>query len=114
MNLARLLRKRSRVRDAVLELQGFLGTVPGESKVSQELAGILIDSQRFDEAVAVCRGSLAVHPDEFALWNLQGEAYREAGKPAQAAGSFRRSLSLNPYQPEVSARLQSLPSGSSP
>jgi cytochrome c-type biogenesis protein CcmH/NrfG len=38
-------------------------------------------------------------------WNSLGEVYLRQGHPDRAAAAFKRSLAIDPSQPEVRARL---------
>ena len=114
VNLARLYRAQGRKREAEEELRQFLQGVPGDASASLELGRILLDSGNARESVRVSEVSLKKNPQNFSLWNLQGESRWQVGDRKGAIESFRRSLEMNPFQPEIAARLQEASTGASP
>ncbi|MCI0566614.1 MAG: tetratricopeptide repeat protein [Acidobacteria bacterium] len=114
LNLARLHWSQGKKREAEQDLRKYLQAVPGEARASLELGGLLLDSGRARESADLCTASLQVHPDDYSLWNLRGESLWQLGSMDGAIDSFRRSLEVNPFQPEISARLQEASAGVSP
>jgi len=114
LNLARLHESQGREGEAEQELRESLKAVPGDPRVSLELGRLLLGSGRARDSVELCEAALSIHPDNAALWSLKGEGLWQLGDMAGTIASFRRSLELSPYQPEVAARLQQASDGDPP
>jgi len=114
LNLARLRQSEGRTQEAERELVEFLKAVPGNLRVSLELGRLLLENGRARDSAELCEASLSTHPDDASLWNLKGESLWQMGDKTGAIASFRRSLELSPYQPEVAARLEAASAGESP
>ena len=106
INLARQLAKEGKAEEARRELEDYLRQVPAETRATLELASLLLQRGNADAAAKLCAESLAVHPS-YQVLNLQGDALRKLGRSAGAVEAYRRSLELNPYQPEIAALLRS-------
>jgi len=107
INLARQFLKKGDSRLARRELEAYLQEAPGETHATLELASLLLREGMAEEAARLCTASLAENPAAFQIWNLRGDALRKLGKSSGAAESYRHSLELNPYQPEIAAQLHS-------
>ncbi|MDH4228919.1 MAG: tetratricopeptide repeat protein [Nitrospirota bacterium] len=59
-------------------------------------AQLLVDDQRYAEAVALLEKTSAAHPDNPRVWFLLGVAYTETGRPEDAARVFRTALERDP------------------
>ena len=68
------------------------------------MAEWLLEDGRMSRASEVCGDALEKHPEDAALWNLRGESLLRQGKGIEASDCFRRSLKINPYQPEIARR----------
>ncbi|WP_421787364.1 tetratricopeptide repeat protein [Hyphobacterium sp.] len=77
-------------------LRVFLQMIPGHPDGTINLAGVLRDQGRFDDAIDLLRTTIYAHPDHFDLWNALGTVLIEAGDPVQAATFYQESLRLNP------------------
>jgi tetratricopeptide (TPR) repeat protein len=56
----------------------------------------LVDRQRFDEAIALLRGQLELHPTHGGIWFEYGRALLGAGRGDDARAAFDRCLMLDP------------------
>lgn len=68
----------------------------------------LLNEGRVDEAIAVFRLNVAVHPDYANGWDSLGEALVRADRRADAIAAFRRALSLDPEAASPRAWLRRL------
>ncbi|PYQ10759.1 MAG: hypothetical protein DMH00_10085 [Acidobacteria bacterium] len=114
INLAHLLERNGRIPEAERELRQFLVRVPGHPAVSLDLATLILGLGRPSEAAEVCTVALNNHARETTLWNLRGESLRKMGRILEAAEAYRRSLEINPLQPQIALRLKETDSGASP
>lgn len=60
------------------------------------LAGVLRDTSRFDDAIEICRGAILRMPEQPLLWNTLGTILVELSDFAQAAVFYREALRLDP------------------
>jgi tetratricopeptide (TPR) repeat protein len=60
------------------------------------LAGVLRDRSRFDDAIEVCRSAIYRMPEQPLLWNTLGTILVELSDFAQAATFYREALRLDP------------------
>jgi tetratricopeptide (TPR) repeat protein len=60
------------------------------------LAGVLRDDARFEDAIEVCRGAIYRMPEQPLLWNTLGTIMVEQSDFAQAALFYREALRLDP------------------
>jgi hypothetical protein len=58
-----------------------------------------------DKAVADCATAIVLSPDNEEGYACRGTAHFDAGDPANAEADFRRSLGIEPCQPEILMRL---------
>jgi GWxTD domain-containing protein len=62
----------------------------------------------YPEAVRYLERSIALRPPDYTLLNALGDSYQNLGEHEKARETFERSLSLNPAQDAVKARLDTL------
>ncbi len=67
-----------------------------EGRLNQMGYGLLTESGRTDEAIAVFLLNTRLFPDSFNTWDSLGEAYMEAGETELAIANYEKSLALNP------------------
>jgi tetratricopeptide (TPR) repeat protein len=103
--LGDLLGARGRHEGAAYEYQKALYYDPTSPVVANRLAGARITLRDFDGARDVLLGSLNLYPDYFDSHFNLGRSYEEAGKLEEARLSFERALAVNPFSPELHARL---------
>jgi protein O-mannosyl-transferase len=77
---------------------------PGSFLARNNLAKILRESGRIDEAVAQYREALGLHPDAEAHYNL-GVALLSAGRQREAGAEFQAALGLRPDYPAAHINL---------
>ena len=72
----------------------------------------LLRAGRTDDAVAVFRANVEVHPEYANGWDSLGEAYEARGMRAEAAEAYRRAVALG-FHPaaERLRRLEARPGG---
>lgn len=64
------------------------------------------DEQYAEEAIAALEGAIDADPGFIAAYNNLGRLYALRGRKPQAVAAWRKSLELNPNQPEVQADLE--------
>lgn len=74
---------------------------PGRVEDAVNLAGVLRDQAKFDDAIEVLRQGIYLNQSEELLWNALGTVLMESGDPAQAETFYREALSLNPQSARV-------------
>ncbi|MDJ0554863.1 MAG: tetratricopeptide repeat protein [Microcoleaceae cyanobacterium MO_207.B10] len=57
---------------------------------------ILVNEDRFNEAIEIFQQAIALKPDDATLYNNLGQAYLEAGKVEKAIINYRRALAVEP------------------
>ncbi|HEX6909996.1 MAG TPA: tetratricopeptide repeat protein [Longimicrobium sp.] len=70
-----------------------------------DLAALLIQEERFDDAARELEQALALNPDDPAARLQQGSLYLRTGRASEALREYRRALALNPGDPEAHAAL---------
>jgi len=68
----------------------------------------LLNSERFEEAIAVFEVLVKEFPDKWSWYDSLGEAYMKAGKKEPAIVNFKKSLELNPGSETGKAALKNL------
>lgn len=101
-----VLRATIRDAEAVLERHGWKpgsATVPGGITFAlalhaahRELAGVLMDSKRLDEAIAEMEAAVPLDPNDADLFQRLSGAYRTKGDPGSAERACRRGLAIQP------------------
>ncbi|BCW88130.1 hypothetical protein sos41_12680 [Alphaproteobacteria bacterium SO-S41] len=69
---------------------------PGTPMGWNNLAGVLRDQSRFDEAIEICRDAIYRMPEQPLLWNTLGTILVELSDFGQAATFYREALRLDP------------------
>jgi tetratricopeptide (TPR) repeat protein len=69
---------------------------PNQPMGWNNLAGVLRDTSRFDEAIEVCRSAIMRMPEQPLLWNTMGTILVELSDFTQAAIFYREALRLDP------------------
>ncbi len=77
-------------------LQLFLDMQPGDPNGVINLAGVLRDLGRFDEAVELVRATIYAHQENAMLWNSLATILLESGEPHQAITFYDEALRLEP------------------
>lgn len=70
-----------------------------------DLAALLIQEERFDEAAQELQHALALNADDPAARLQQGSLYLRTGRASEALREYRRAVALNPGDPEAHAAL---------
>jgi tetratricopeptide (TPR) repeat protein len=74
----------------------FLARHPGHPEGANNLACVLRDQHRFDEAVETLRTVIYAEPDKPILWNTLGTVLNTQGEIDQAIGFYDEALRLDP------------------
>jgi tetratricopeptide (TPR) repeat protein len=77
-------------------LRLYLQMRPGNVDGTINLAGVLRDDARFDDAIELLRTALFVDDQNPPLWNALGTVLLEQGKPEQSITFYEEALRLNP------------------
>ncbi|MDR1050906.1 MAG: tetratricopeptide repeat protein [Deltaproteobacteria bacterium] len=80
---------------------------PGNSEAGKNLVLTLLSASKLERARGVLEVMLARNQNDHVLWNLLGGLEKSAGRPEAAVAHFRRSLLLNPDQPDLRKLLES-------
>jgi predicted O-linked N-acetylglucosamine transferase (SPINDLY family)/SAM-dependent methyltransferase len=96
--------KRNARAEAVDYIQQSLAIDPDAHQAWLNLAVILGEARRLDEAIEACRRCLALQASAQS-YDVLGNLMRVAERSADAAAAYADSLRLNPDQPDVLARL---------
>ncbi|AWJ86737.1 hypothetical protein TSH58p_25095 (plasmid) [Azospirillum sp. TSH58] len=101
LNLALLLRRRSRPAEAAALQARALRLAPGQTDAGPVVAlgAMLRESGRPAAARAVLRRAVALAPDDAEAWRESGHALRDAGE-AGSAGAYGRAYRLDPGRTE--------------
>jgi len=102
----KLLLKEGRRDEAEEAFRDSLAANPSEAAVQMQLADILIEQKRAREAESILAKGVVQEPDNPWLHFALGRAQAASGQDEKAAQSFRRSLELNPAQPELRRLLE--------
>lgn len=70
---------------------------PYDMDVIEELALILYNQQKYDEACNLCVHGLHLKPENTHLWNTRGVVLFNQGKYEDACDSFETAVIFNPY-----------------
>ncbi|TAJ69565.1 MAG: tetratricopeptide repeat protein [Phenylobacterium sp.] len=85
----------------------FLVRYPGHHEGANNLACVLRDDQRYDEAVELLRPAILARPDVAMLWNTMGTVMAELGDYPNAEIFFREAVRLEPTFPKALYNLSS-------
>lgn len=73
----------------------FLAANPGTPDGANNLACVLRDDNRYDEAIDILKTALGQHPENALLWNTLGSVLSEQGQPATSITFFDEALRLD-------------------
>ncbi len=109
MSLAWAYRDSGKVTDAIRCLEGLLEKELNRATFTgfafDELVRIYRDEGHHDRLIAICERAAAVQPDDLSIRTSLGDAYLEAGKPAEAAEIFSALIELEPDASALCCRL---------
>jgi tetratricopeptide (TPR) repeat protein len=74
----------------------FCELAPDQPMGWNNLAGVMRDESRFDEAIETCRAAIMRMPEQALLWNTMGTILVELSEFDQAAIFYREALRLDP------------------
>lgn len=97
LNLALALADRGELEEAVVELEIALGQAPDDEMIQHELAGCLIDLERYPEAIAHLKKIVRHHPEHVEAFVDLGIAYTAQGFFAEAEGVLRRAIDIDAH-----------------
>lgn len=95
-DLSRLAQRLGHLEIAEKLLQKFLAAEPGHVDGTNNLACVLREQNRYDEAVDLLRGMIQVEPTSALLWNTLGTVLSDQGRMAESLPFFEEALRLNP------------------
>jgi Flp pilus assembly protein TadD len=110
-NLGGLYGRTGRLQEAVDILNRAVELEPENREALANLAAALGRLDRLDEVIFRLEGARARGVQSPEILNALGLAYMQSGRRAEAAATFRSSLSLRADQPPVENLLQSLEAG---
>lgn len=96
VNRARLRARTGRRAKAIVALQACLERHPNYAAGYPVLGSMLLDDQRFDEAIAAFRRGLAATPNDATVTCALGRALLESGAAAEALAIARACLTQHP------------------
>lgn len=74
----------------------FLASDPGDEDVTDSLAVVLRDQNRYGDAIGLLRGAIGRNPENPRLWNTLGTVLSESGDAAGAGVFYDEALRLDP------------------
>jgi protein O-GlcNAc transferase len=83
-------------KDALHALHKATVLLPNDVDTFNNLALVLTDLGRLDEAVSSCRRALEIKPDDARAHNNLGNALLDLGRPFDAVASLSRAIEINP------------------
>ncbi|HED13498.1 MAG TPA: glycosyltransferase family 41 protein [Gammaproteobacteria bacterium] len=95
LEFPRYLLETGKILPAVSAYEALLPRFPGNTKILNSLANVLVIVCRADEAIEHLKQSIALNPDQFDAYNILGNAYKLAGHVADADRCYSESISLN-------------------
>jgi tetratricopeptide (TPR) repeat protein len=106
--LAVLLSETGRQDASYRLLEGWAARSPQLADPRIELARLLEESNNVDQASSRLVEALAIDPHNSRALTALGRLREVSGDRAQALANYQRSLSVNRFQPEISARVAAL------
>lgn len=104
-----------RMDDGVAQLRRALALAPDHLQLKHNLAGLLaqrahqlLAQRKHREAQKLLDEAVQLQPDFAGAWALHGFIYYETQRAADAERAWKRSLELDPEQPDVRQRLDQL------
>jgi Flp pilus assembly protein TadD len=98
-NLANLLRRRRKYRQAEASYRRALELAPGHLPARHSLALTLNDLGRFIEAEVVCRELLTADANNAEAWVLLGLTLSNLQRLPESEAAYRRAITLDPQNP---------------
>jgi len=95
-NLANLLRRRKKARQAEQSYRRALELAPDHRPAKRSLALTLNDLRRAEEAEALCRELIATDEADAEAWVVLGIALTSLQRLAESEGAYRRAIALDP------------------
>lgn len=97
-DLGRLASKMGMLPQAEALFRHYLSFRPFAPESTNNLAGVLRDQLRYDEAVEVLKPAIQAHPEKVMLWNTLGTVLEDQGETEQASVFYAEALRLNPKE----------------
>jgi Tfp pilus assembly protein PilF/predicted AlkP superfamily phosphohydrolase/phosphomutase len=107
INLAIVLLARGAVDEARQKLEAAAQDPRTGANAWAKLGGLELEHGAVDRAIDVLERGREIDPVNVEVLNYLGEAYRRAGRPADAAAVWQRSLEIRPRQPRLREYLES-------
>ncbi|HEX8470216.1 MAG TPA: tetratricopeptide repeat protein [Brevundimonas sp.] len=95
-DLGRLAQRLGYLEIAEKLMLKFLAAEPGHVEGTNNLACVLRDEKRYDEAIDLLRNLIQIEPAEPTLWNTLGTVLSDQGQMAQSLTFFEEALRLDP------------------
>ena len=96
MGMGLLARKREQPETALIWYEEALSLSPEHPAAPVELARVLFELNRLDEASGLLESLLSRRPDAFHAWLMQGRIARQQGRHDDALTCFQSALALEP------------------
>jgi Tfp pilus assembly protein PilF len=106
--LAVLLAETGRQDASFRLLEGWAARSPKLADPRIELARLLEESNNLDQATSRLVEAVAIDPQNSRALTALGRLREVSGDRAQALANYQRSLAINRFQPEISARIAAL------
>ncbi|MBX9576717.1 MAG: tetratricopeptide repeat protein [Caulobacteraceae bacterium] len=95
-DLSRLAQRLGHLEIAEKLLQKFLAAEPGHVDGTNNLACVLREQNRYDEAIDLLRGMIQIEPGSALLWNTLGTVLSDQGRMSESLPFFEEALRLEP------------------
>jgi tetratricopeptide (TPR) repeat protein len=112
--LAVLLVEQGRSTDAFKLVENWVARSPSSAAPRIELARLYEEAGNRDAAKQQLIEAVAVDPASSRALAALGKLREDAGETAQAVANYQRSLSVNPNQPQLAARVAALTTPTTP
>ena len=112
--LAVLLAETNRQADSFRLLNNWATSNPKSPEPKIELARVLEESGQIEQAKVQLVDALTIDPHNARALTALGRLRDQSGNYAQALSDYQRSLAVNRFQPDVSARVAQLQAAASP
>jgi tetratricopeptide (TPR) repeat protein len=106
--LAVLLAEQGRGTDAFKLVEGWSARNPAAPAPKVELARLYEESGNRDAAKQQLISAVDADPSNARALAALGKLREDSGETAQALSNYQRSLSIDPYQPQVASRISAL------
>ena len=108
LNLALSLADRGQLDEAIVELEVAHGQAPDDEMIEHELAGCLIEAQRYPEAISHLKRIVREHPEHVEAYVDLGIAYTAKGFLAQAESVLKKAIGIDEHDFAAHYQLASL------